>query len=109
MLWIDASSGVSGDMLLGAFVDAGVPLDVPQAAVDRLGLEETVSLVQEPVTRSGLRATWVRPVVPESDRPRRLADVVALLERLDEPVRATATAAFHAPGRGRGGRARDHA
>lgn len=90
--WFDAGAGASGDMLLGALVGAGVPLDVPAAAVDALGLG--IALRVEAVTRAGLAATRVNVEVPASDDQRHLADVVALLSALPGPVRALATAVF---------------
>jgi uncharacterized protein (DUF111 family) len=38
-VWVDASSGASGDMLLGALVGAGVPLRVVRDAVDAVAPE----------------------------------------------------------------------
>jgi uncharacterized protein (TIGR00299 family) protein len=94
--WLDASSGISGDMLLAACVDAGVPLDVPQGAIDALDLPERITLVAEEALRAGLAATHVRVEAPESRHHRRLPDVLALLEPLDPPVREQAGAVFRA-------------
>ncbi|HEX5860367.1 MAG TPA: nickel insertion protein, partial [Nocardioides sp.] len=55
-VWVDASSGASGDMLLGALVGAGVPVEVIQAAVDAVA-PEPVRLSVEAVTRGGFAAT----------------------------------------------------
>ena len=58
-IWIDASSGASGDMLLGALLGAGVPLEVLQGAIDDV-TPEPVALRVEEVRRGGLAelATW---------------------------------------------------
>ncbi|MGH3334841.1 MAG: nickel insertion protein, partial [Nocardioides sp.] len=55
-LWVDAASGASGDMLLGALLGAGVPVDVLQDAVDAVS-PEPVNLRVEQVTRNGFAAT----------------------------------------------------
>ena len=93
--WLDLAAGASGDMLLGALVDAGVPLDVPAEAVAALHVEH-VELVAEPVTRHGLGATRVHVHAPPSDRHRTWADVRALLadSALPPPVRDGALAVF---------------
>jgi hypothetical protein len=93
--WLDCSAGVSGDMLLGALVDAGVDLGVLQEAVDRVGVEP-VRLERSTVTRAGIGACKVDVVVDASPRTRTWSDVRGLLERADlaEPVRATALDVF---------------
>ncbi len=55
VLWIDASFGVAGDMLLAALVDAGAPLDAIRAATRALGLPE-VSFHSSEVQRGAFRA-----------------------------------------------------
>jgi uncharacterized protein (TIGR00299 family) protein len=94
--WIDATAGVSGDMLLGACLDAGADLAVIQAAIDRLDLPESVELCAEPALRGGLAATRAVLRTAESRSARRLADVLDLLDRLDAEVRDGAAAVFQA-------------
>ncbi|MFD2092691.1 nickel pincer cofactor biosynthesis protein LarC [Blastococcus deserti] len=93
--WLDLSAGASGDMLLGALVDAGVPLDVPAAAVAALPVEP-IRLVAERTTRHGLGATRVHVHAPASPEHRTWADVRRLLvgAALPEPVRDGALAVF---------------
>ena len=42
VVWIDASSGASGDMLLGALAGAGVPVGPMAAAVDKVAPGQVV-------------------------------------------------------------------
>jgi uncharacterized protein (TIGR00299 family) protein len=93
--WLDLSAGASGDMLLGALVDAGVPLDVPAAAIVALPVEE-IRLDTESVTRHGLGATRVHVHAPGSLHHRTWPDVRALLEEatLAPAVRDGALAVF---------------
>ena len=56
--YLDCISGISGDMTLGALVDAGVPLEAIQDGIDSLGLPDC-RLEAEDVKRKGFRATKV--------------------------------------------------
>jgi pyridinium-3,5-bisthiocarboxylic acid mononucleotide nickel chelatase len=93
--WVDASSGASGDMLLGALIDAGVPVGVVSAAVDAVAPEH-VALRPERVSRNGFAATRCHVEVAGSRTHRTWRDVEALLAAadLDEPVRDRAHRTF---------------
>jgi pyridinium-3,5-bisthiocarboxylic acid mononucleotide nickel chelatase len=55
-LYFDCFSGASGDMILGALIDAGVPLDAVRNALGSLAIDQDV-VWTERVTRAGLSAT----------------------------------------------------
>jgi pyridinium-3,5-bisthiocarboxylic acid mononucleotide nickel chelatase len=90
--WIDARAGVSGDMLLGALVDCGIPLNELQTAVSQLGLG--ITLTSATCNRGGIGATKVDVHAEETQTTRHLSDIEKLLDRVEEPVRTTARAVF---------------
>ena len=95
VLWVDASSGASGDMLLGALLGAGVPLEVLQQAVDVVS-PEPVQLRVEAVSRNGFAATRCHVEVADSAQHRTWRDVRALLlgAELPEAARDLAVRVF---------------
>jgi len=105
--YLDCFSGISGDMCLGALVDAGVPLEAIAEALGTLHLHG-YSLEAHTVHRAGMRATKV-DVVLEHDHhgdhghhhhhPHRgLSDVLAIIEggALPDRVVADSSAVFRA-------------
>ena len=65
IVYFDCASGASGDMLLGALVDLGLPLDALRAELGKLPLGG-YRLEARKVDRSGLQATKVDVVVGEA-------------------------------------------
>ena len=59
--YLDCLSGISGDMTLGALVDAGIDLGALQAGIDSLGFPN-IKLTSEEVKRRGFRAAKVKVV-----------------------------------------------
>ncbi|MBA2772489.1 MAG: nickel pincer cofactor biosynthesis protein LarC [Nocardioidaceae bacterium] len=76
--WIDASSGASGDMLLGALLDVGADEKVMQAAIAAVAPEAAALSIMR-VQRSGVWANKAEVDVADSSTQRGLADVVKLI------------------------------
>jgi len=95
-LWVDASAGIAGDMLLGALLDAGASLDAVRSAVAAVVPGEVVVRTSA-VTRAGLRALKVDVESTGDGHPHRSwARIRALLGSADLPtaIRDPALAVF---------------
>ncbi|MEK7204407.1 MAG: LarC family nickel insertion protein, partial [candidate division NC10 bacterium] len=94
--FFDCFSGASGDMILGALVDAGLGVERLQAAIAGLGVGG-IRITAEQVKRGAFIGTQVHVRTDEHGHPHRhLKDVEALLDRADipDPVRADAKQIF---------------
>ena len=77
--YFDCFSGISGDMTLGALVDAGVDARAILDAVASLGLPVEVSF--EPVRRAGFRANYARVVCEPEHAHRPLHQIEGMIDR----------------------------
>ncbi len=94
--YFDCYSGISGDMILGALLDAGLPIDTLRSELAKLKLSR-MDLRAEKVKRGGFVGTRVQVITPEDDHPHRhLSDILTLLEKsgLPEAVLAPARQIF---------------
>ncbi|OGW33840.1 MAG: TIGR00299 family protein [Nitrospirae bacterium GWD2_57_9] len=81
LAYFDCFSGISGDMILGALVDAGVGIDVLRAELEKLNLPG-YEITALKVNRGGIAATKVHVCLDEKEQPaRRLSDITEIIER----------------------------
>ncbi len=95
LAYLDCQSGISGDMMLGALIDAGVELTKLNEAIGSLRLPGC-RLVADEVNKRGIRATQVT-VQYEADQPaRHLAEILKLISgsRLSKSQKDTAGRIF---------------
>ena len=93
--YFDCISGASGDMILGALVDAGLSFERLQSDLALLGLDG-YKLKSQPVVKNGFKATKVDIVVKEDVPERHLAEILAIVENSQLPgeIKGRATALF---------------
>lgn len=88
--YLDAFSGISGDMTVGALLDAGADAEALLTSLDSLG---TGALFQvEKTRRRGIAATKFRVLATETHSHRHLPQILDLLERVQASERAKCNA-----------------
>ena len=100
ILYLDCFSGASGDMVIGALLDAGLPFERLEEALGSLALGDECTVSAEPVTRSGVGAT--KFTVTEAARDgaghphRHLSGILRLVDRsaLSDASRSRAARLF---------------
>ena len=103
ILYCDCFSGISGDMFLGALLDAGMPVEHLSKQFNLLNLPEFQGVTDQKVNKGPLAATLlqldIREHPQEHDHPthhRHLDDIRRLIEssRLSGPVQQTSLKIF---------------
>lgn len=80
--YFDCFSGISGDMVLGALIDLGVPIEKLQEGVTSMGLDQ-VSIRSEIVKKNGFRAVQVSIDHPPEHAHRHLHHIEAMIDAGD--------------------------
>ncbi len=78
--WLECATGISGDMMLAACIDAGADVTQIRAIIDSLELTD-VRLRVETVIRNGFRSLQVLVDHPEQHAHRNLHDIREILDR----------------------------
>ncbi len=94
--YFDCIAGASGDMLLGALLDAGLSLERLQQKLAGLKLGTEFELKAYRVSKNGFAATKLDVIVHEPQHGRHLAEIEALLHQssLPEHIQAKAIGIF---------------
>ncbi len=99
VLYLDCFSGASGDMVIGALLDAGLPFEALQDALGSLALSDECQVTAERVDRSGIAATKftvVETAPPSGHLHRHLSGIRTLVDRaaLGDATKARANRLF---------------
>jgi uncharacterized protein (TIGR00299 family) protein len=95
LAYFDCFSGISGDMTLGALVDAGCPVERLRAELRALQVPGW-ELTAEKVWKNGMAATYVKVKTEDQSKHRSLSAILEILEKsgLAPGVRERAGAIF---------------
>src|SRR5579864_437599 len=95
LAYFDCFSGTSGDMTLGALVDAGCPVEHLRAELHGLEVPGW-EITSEKVWKNGMAATYVKVKTEDQQKHRSLSAILEILKnsKLAPPVRDRAAAIF---------------
>jgi len=94
--YFDAFSGISGDMTIGAFIDAGLDIEEFKSEIKKLNLTG-YEIQTRKITRSGITATKFDVIVKnQNEGSRHLSDIFEIIDRsnLSEFVKETSKKIF---------------
>jgi len=86
--YLDCFSGISGDMLLGALVDAGLSMQTLRADLAKLPLSG-YEVRAEQVTKAGITGTQVEVEAGHEHAHRGLHDILEIIGKADLPAEVT--------------------
>ncbi len=94
--FFDCFSGVSGDMILGALVDAGLGIAELETELGKLGISG-YRIKAEKTARKGIAGTRVSVEVTDRTTERKLKDIVEIIDRsgLHDGVKEQSKQTFH--------------
>ncbi len=95
--YLDCFSGISGDMFLGAMLDAGLPLETLTAELSKLGLDDAFEVSTERVMKGAMAATKAHIKMTRHEHAHRhLSDITDIIKAsgLDEAMQSRAIAIF---------------
>jgi len=86
--YFDCFSGISGDMAVGALLDAGLKIEILEKELKKLGLSG-YQLEVSKVVKKGISATKFMVKIKEEGVERRFKDILSILEKskLDEEIK----------------------
>ncbi len=86
--YFDCFSGISGDMIVGALLDAGLKIETLEKELKKLGLTG-YQLEVNKVVKKGISATKFKVKIKEEGVERRFKDILTILEKskLDEEIK----------------------
>ena len=93
--YFDCFSGISGDMTLGALIDAGLSIKELKSHLSKLPIDN-YDITAKKVKKNGIAATKVDVIVKARQKERRLSDIKKIISnsRLDKTIKEKAISVF---------------